>query len=605
MSTVDGSKATLLLGLEDQLRGYQIGLPRLRAVAVEAPSVAPTVAAGTTGVLTGSLSYAYSRVTISGAETALSPWSTPASVTSKQMDISALDWGSDNEVEGIRIYRKIGSGAAKHIWTIWDATKATVTHTDNLAAGSEDASVAAPSADQTALNWGLRDFPFDPAEALIVDPVDIVPQELTGYLGEPRSIQTRVAHTFQGSASLRAGHLVPLLATLSGRPTVVRQATERVRTYSFEPLEEPEDAASLAGLYHMGGAATRPLLFGAARVGELEISSPGNAELQAKWKGMALWSSQESPGYADGGNSGTAILAPVIRGVRGDSGRYVDSVYVKCSAAPTGGAIGLKFKVGSGGTYGSEITAYYDTTSGQLIRYGAQPEPGVLVLYGTANDHLGIDTDRDFEPVSCVICGDVRTWALNDVFEFLPENLIADPRVGDAYSGQSRLAMEQAIYTAARVTALRGTSSASDYFEFEAAAFKLSRGLKVRPGQGPHAKRGTDLILAGFVTLETTFARLLDGREFERWARESQHLAWRVTIEGPRIRTNPGTSSTYREKVQIDIPFAAHSIKRTVPAMEAKETLTIRAKQPTNGAAHYTAQVVTGMGWDFNITAAA
>lgn len=509
----------------------------------------------------------------------------------------------DGSLDDIKVQRITTEGDWLHVGTLWDSTHADTDLSDDLAPGSEDTATTPQTTNQTALNWGLREMPQDPGEVFSVEPVEITPQELTGFLGQPEPVQIRLNQPFAGSGSLRAGHLVAPLASLFGAPTVTRAATEPVRTYDFEPLEEPEDSVSLSGLFHLGGKTTRPLLFQAARVSEVEIGSPGNAELSVKWKGMAIASSQESPGYPDNGNSGTQTLAPFLRGARGDAGRYTDSVFMKVSTGPSAGTMGVQFKVGAGGTYGSEITVRYKTTTGRMYRYGSQAEPAVSVLVGAADDHLGLDTDRDFEPVACVLPGDLRLYAVNDVFEFLPENLIADARAGAAYSNQARLDVPQAIYTAARVTVLRGIGTATDFFDFEAATVKLSRSLKVKTTQGPYAKRGSDLILSGFVNVELGLTRFMDSREFERFARESQRLAWDIQIAGPKISTNPGTKSNSRELIRIQIPRGAHKIKRTVPAAEIREALTIQALQPADGSPHVTAQLVTGMGWDFSAIA--
>ena len=723
MANADGAKATLLLGMEQKLSGYQIGMPFLRTAEVAGPTTAPTVTPGSSGNVTGDgVSYKYSRLTIGRGETGCSSPSVPQVVSAKVVDLSGLVWSADAEVDALRVYRRIddlgsdlitngdfatvltpwtgtnwAQAAAKalhtagataalsqdltlvsgttyqiiftvsgrtagtitpalgavngtavsadgtycqyitaaasgtvaitftptsafdgnlddisckaivtagswlHVGTVWDSTHVTTTFADNIAPGSEDSNEA--KANETANNWGLREMPLDPGPVVKIDAVEVTPNELTGYLGEPDSIPIRVDHPIEWSASMRAGHLVPLIASHLGEPTVTRSATEPVWTYDFEPQDDADKAISLNLIAHLGGSATKPILVGGVRHSEIEIASPGNTELGVKAKGVGCWSSESSPGYPDSGNSGTNTLAPVLRGKRSDADAYTESVFRKITTAPSGGSFAQKFKVASAGTLGPSTTEYYSVSTGRVYRYGAQDEPSVEALVGAAGDPLGYDDDENREPVSCVSPGDVRLYALNDLWEFLPEIKIADSKVATGYSGESRIRTDQYRYTPARVRVLRGVSAANDYLEFTAATIKLSRSITVRPGHGPNAKRGRDLILAGYVKLEMGFTRFVESREFERYARGAQRLVWDIQIEGPRIWVNPGVRSTTRDLIRIQVPHGTVKSVYTVPNGPVTEALTIMAKQPADGSAVFTVQIKTGMGWDFTAIA--
>jgi len=502
----------------------------------------------------------------------------------------------DGNLDDISVKEITTEGEWLHVGTVWDSTHVTTTFADDLAPGSEDTDTAPQAANQTVLNYGLRQFPGDPGEIFEVNATEITPNEATGYLGEPEPVQLRLQQMAQGSASLRAGHLVAYEAAFMGAPTVTRSTTEPVRTYDFTATDEPAAAVSLCGIHHMGGSATRPIIGQGIRISELEIGSPGNTELQVKYKGPFVGTSYDSPGVPAIANTGTIALAPVLRGLRA-LGDYSEAITMEVVAAASGGTFTVKFKKGSG-AWGPTTTMYYRTATGRVYRYGAQVDAACEVLIGASSDHLGVDTDRDFEPVFCLFPGDVRDLDAGDQFVF-SEALIPGPESGSAYSGEALVTTDQAIYTPARVRVYRGFVSASEYYEFEAATVKRTRALKVNAIQGPAFKAGTTVTTAGFVSLELGTTRLLDSRDFERWARASRRLAWDVQISGPKIWTNPGTWSTSRELIRFEIPVGSHIVKRAVGAGEIKETLTVRARQPQDGSPHFTSQIVTGMGWDF------
>src|SRR3972149_6984657 len=75
-------------------------------LAITAPTIAPTVALGVVGNLTGSYMYKYTFVSASGAETMASPASSPITTTSDKVNLSSIAVG-ESEVIRRKIYRTL------------------------------------------------------------------------------------------------------------------------------------------------------------------------------------------------------------------------------------------------------------------------------------------------------------------------------------------------------------------------------------------------------------------------------------------------------------------------------------------------------------------
>lgn len=593
-----GGKALLLLGLEQKIPGYQIGAPLPFAAPISGPSTAPTAAGGDPGNITGtSVSWKCSFVTISRGETECGPASTPLSLSAAQGALTDIPVSADSDVIGTRIYRQIDGGSWLHVWTLWDGS---TSWNDNTAPGAEDWSISPVSANQTANNFGLADIPIDPSSLVTREDTSVTPNELTGTLGEPDAIPISTSYPIDLSGSLRAGHLVPFFGSFLALPVVTRVPAEPVFLYDFPLSDDEADSVSVWGLVHKGGASTRPLLFMGGKINSIDIASPGNAELGVKMKGLACADSESSPGYPDPANTGSYPFHPVLKGTRSDATAYSESVFCECTQAPADGVIKVTYKIGAAGTPGPELSIRYNPATGRQIRYGAQDEPAVEVLV-EGGEPLGFDDGENREPVSIYFPGDLRAIAVGDKWEHKPECLIPEPRSGAAYSNQARLRTDITRFTPTRVSILRGESSVDSLLDFEAVTWKLSRTLAPRMGHGPAAKRPRDLILSGYMKIELDVDRWYDSREFERIQRQNKRFKLDLKIEGPRIVTNPGVKSTYRELIRCQVNRAQIS-KTSSPVTgpgPVKEKFSIVAKQPPDGSTPFSCQIVSTMGWNF------
>lgn len=106
--------------------------PAVNAVMVNAPAAPPTLAAGAAGNLTGTYSYFYSYVDVSGAESAPSPVASVV-LSTQQANLTAIGVSASPTVVSRKIYRTtaLSPVPAAHVGTIADNT--TATYTDNLA----------------------------------------------------------------------------------------------------------------------------------------------------------------------------------------------------------------------------------------------------------------------------------------------------------------------------------------------------------------------------------------------------------------------------------------------------------------------------------------
>jgi len=96
-----------------------------------APLTAPTATAGSAGLLSGSYQYAVTYVTSYG-ETDFCPLSAAVTVTSKQMNLTALPVSTDSAVTGRRIYRTNGTVAGT-FYLVATIPAAGTTYTDTTA----------------------------------------------------------------------------------------------------------------------------------------------------------------------------------------------------------------------------------------------------------------------------------------------------------------------------------------------------------------------------------------------------------------------------------------------------------------------------------------
>ncbi|MDD5305555.1 MAG: hypothetical protein PHS14_20845 [Elusimicrobia bacterium] len=353
------------------------------------------------GVTGASVLYKMSAIYAGLGEGAASAASTTIAPTEKAITVTPAAAPTPNGavVLGRRFYRKIDSGPYLEIKTRWDNT--TDPFTDSIMPGAEGvrtprSGTTGMSAEQTGANFGFQFIRVDNASDFNRDDTYFKSTEQTGRLGEPRGIPGLVKYTHAFNFDVRIGSLVPLLASMMGKPTVTQSTGEPVLTYAFPLSDLSSDSISLSALFYKGGD-FRPQLFLGMKCSEIAFDL-GKKQAQAKAKLEGQHDTECGFGKALSGNTGTFASAPVVRGVRSDAKAYSDSVFVKVIAAPAvSGGIGsftIKAALAAAGTvspsFGDAITKSVKTTTGHDDLTGAGTYTGsVMATYEVEIDATG------------------------------------------------------------------------------------------------------------------------------------------------------------------------------------------------------------------------
>ena len=605
-NTATGAQNVLMLGLEQQIPGYNVGAP-LPFTTAAAPPGAPTTALGSgTGITAASLKYGL-RAWIKGRGlTAIGTKSTPALAPSnKDVTVTWSALAAATGCYGYRVERTTDDGTT---WTpvadVWGRT--TVTYTDAVAVGSEPEMDAPVADDETILNHGLVQVSASPAPFFDRKDGEFNSDELTGYLGEPDAIPGFMTVPAELPFDMRAGVLVPIEATFSGKPTETALTGAPGMQYDFAFAEDEEDQVSLWGLEYPGGA-TRPAIGSGIKYYEIEFSDLGKGIAKVKAKGMGT-------GWTEAGlalppvTPGTYLHVPVVKGQRGDAGRFTDSVFVKIIDAPSAGTFTFKAKIGALSAYGGSgtlMTGYYDTTTGKMILGGTNDEPFVELVDETGAV-LGIDDDENREPFSIYFPGNCALLEADKEYEIPPVALVprALKSISDTTStGDVRRIVRLPRFGPAHVKFLKTVDSVQSKFEFESATLKLSRTGTPAYQPGASAKRPVDVDITGFVGIELSIDARYKTREIERMQRENTRFAVALEITGGRIPSAPGVLSSYREAIYKTFAWcriASFSAPPTGPGL-TKSKVKLVASQPPDGSAFMPLnRIVSRQTWPFH-----
>ncbi len=306
---------------------------------------------------------------------------------------------------------------------------------------------------------------------------------------------------------------------------------------------------------------------------------------------------------------GTYLHVPVVKGQRGDTGRFTTSVFVKIIDAPAAGVFTFKAKIGSGATYGGAgtlLTGYYNTTTGKTTMGGLNDDAWVELVDETG-EVLGIDDDEQREPFSIAWPGDCRLLEVDKEYEIPAQALIprALKSVGDTTStGDVRRIIRLPRFGPAQIRLLKTVDSTQSRFEFESITAKFSRtGTPAYPGGGASALRPSDVDVTGYVAMEFDIDSRFKTREVERMKRENVRFALALEIAGGRIASAPGVLSTYRESVLKTFSWCRISSFSAVPggAGVTKAKVKIVTAQPPDGSSFMPLnRIISKQTWPFH-----
>lgn len=598
-----GAQTLVMLGLEQQVEDFNVGIPIPFTVPADPPGI-PTTAAGTgTGITHATVKYGLQAWIAGRGLTAIGAESTPAlNLTNDSAEVSWTALDAATGCYGYRVCRTVDDGVTwAAIADVWGRT--VVAYTDTTPIGSEP-DLDGPLVDETTSNAGLVQFSAAVADYFHREDGEFQSDEITGELGEPDAIPGFQTFPQDWPFDLRAGKLVPLEASFSGEPTVTFLTGAPGAQYDFGDEDSP---VSLWAQKHEGGA-TRPVTGTGIRFFDIEYSGLGTGLAKAKAKGIGT-------GWTECGIAlppatvGTYLHVPVVKGQRGDAGRLTTSIFVKIIDAPSAGTFTFKAKLGALSAYGGSgtlLTGYYNTTTGRA-KQGGTNEDAWIELVDETGEVLGVDSDEQREPFSIAWPGDCRLLEANKEYEIPAQALVprALKSLSDTTStGDARRIIRLPRFGPAHIRLLKTVDSVQSRFEFESITAKFSRtGTPAYPGGGASALRPADVDVTGYVAMEFDIDGRHKTREIERMKRENTRFALALEIEGGRIPSAPGVLSSYRESVKKTYTWCRISSFSAVPAGTGvtKAKIKITAAQPPDGSAFMPLnRIVSLQTWPFH-----
>lgn len=629
-----GARTLLGFQLERQIPGSQLGCPYPIITAIPAPAAPDCTNGAGTGV-TGVGTFKMAAIYAGRGETAASATGSGVAVEDGSYAVTAplADESGGLVCIGRRFYRDVDSGGFFEVLTIWDNT--TTAFDDATPLGKEGkrrprSGTTGANCDQTGANFGFQFIRPDNGSDFQRDDTNYKSTEQTGRLGESRAIPGLVNYAHTLNTDLRAGTVVALLASMTGKPTVTQAAGAPAFTYDFPLSDLEKDSVSLSAIFHKGGD-LRPLLFGGIKTTEMGITygEKGQAKLQAKL--MGAWDSEAAFGKKTAG-TGTFASAPVARGVRSDANRYTDSVFVKVIAAPAvSGGIGsftIRAALAAAGgtpTFGTAVTSkvYYDPTTKRQCHPAAigatvatRNQSAWVELYdSTSGLTIGIDDEENRKPFLIYFPGDVSLLAANDVYEIKALQPVpgiystahpTGPADDGSYTGQAPRQTLTTRFAPTHVTIMKGPDSAStDILRFQAGNIKISRPADPVNECGPEAANPSEVDVFGKFKIELDVDRRLNSRVFERLMKENGRLYTVLTFEGSRIKIDTVTGTLAAEREAFNLVLAQSRIESLNSPLAGDkvyvEKMKISPEQPDDEDFDVVSPTVTTFAsWDFS-----
>jgi len=521
--------------------------------------------------------------------------------TADAIDLTSIPTSASTKVDRRVLERTDDNGATWAICgTVYDNT--TTTFTDDVA--TLDDSKVTPSTNQTGANYGYTFWELDSYDSE-PDFTNLPVMALLGTAGKPRSIPGPIKISGQPKSDLRPCELAPILTSGGGLPdTYAQVAGEPTFIGTWNATTGKRNARTISAFTYDGSTALVPnFLYGLA-CEELTFDFSGGkiTGITPKFIGANYGTSAPSVQVA---GTGTWAGAFVALGQRYDADALTKSVFIKITQAYSANTIKFKVSVDThasagGGSYGSEYTMYANATSDNQTKGGLQYNDSIE-LADQNGIFLGADSGSNRQPFTLVATAPLAVSVIdvNDIFEILPTATIPGALSGDSpelFSGVPARFATGPRLTDAHVTIIQDDA----VVEATSGSLKFMWPKKEVNALCAGARMVQDLPNEGFFNVELTVVRFLDSTANETTIRTDDRVVAQVRLEGERIPINPGSLSTYREALIVDLPqMAAKSVKSPVTGQVlVVETSVFEAEQPDNPDDDlYTATLQSRQGW--------
>lgn len=592
--------------LEEPSDKYSVGhpIPAGLAAAVTAPAAAPTTGASVgAGNITATVEYRFAYIKQGGFYSAPSAWSTPLALTAKNAELSDLTNSADTTVIGKAIERRIGS-ARCIVEFIWNNT--TTTFTDSRAADSPDLdfSLRLPEVAEAGGNGGFK-YPYVGVPEATIEARTVRAEVVTGGAARPKGRPGPIGLALKISGSFNPGEFVHYLRTMGysitkyGRKsaawtTDLADVDEPTRKYVAVPLTGGVLGDGSLSVHLHGGGEDVNGFHWQHKVSQVVVSTAqgGVATMETETIGCGYTPHGLPAATLDAG-SPTQVVLPVLFGRRSDAARATESTYVKYTAAPSGGTQGIKAKKSAAATYaGTEQTILYDSVTSKKTIQQTGMHSDKIVLKDETDTPMGLGSGR---PLMFLHGGDQTLNEANDEYVFPPK-----PRVPGAGSTPGTDDGTYTGYVPKRIASPDFTESnvsvEDDGTGILVTATKVTLGdpKKLIEGHGVESAYGYDVQDDGEKALTLEFTRYFEDLSYQEKQELLDRGAYTWKAEGDLILITPGTYSTQRESVQIDV--ALGEVVSATPSNDngvRMETVTVEAVEPTDGSNAWTITVIT------------
>lgn len=371
------------------------------------------------------------------------------------------------------------------------------------------------------------------------------------------------------AARFSAATLLTYLEHIFGKVTKSTLATG-IYQYVFEP-DIPGKNTSLWGLWGLPPV-DQGLLYG-IKLSQLAMQIGNNTAIPARLTGQASHGTPVGLAVADGDNTGTYAMGPLLRGLPKST---TGSIFVTVSRVNTG----LQFKV--------EQTAGTPTFPGSAIDVVLDPD----TLSGTWQNLVGA-TGLDLgyyaenkDPIEICwpgLAADHADLAIGDIFEF-PNTWTLPTSV--TYLGGQRFTSAHWLN---EVRALGG----STWTPFRVKTGNLVFGWPTSVDGGSGSRYPYDLLRDGILTPTLQLVRSLTDRRFLAYLEQHLRFEMKTSFIGQQL------SATYRESIVCEWTNVAVQTQAS-PVQNAnaiQETITLRGETSDDGDLPVTVTVISDRDW--------
>lgn len=578
-------------------------IPAGLAAAVTAPADPPTTAASVgAGAITATVEHRFAYIKQGGFFSAPSAWSTPLALTAKNAELSDLDDSADTTVIGKAIERRIGS-ARCIVGFIWD--NSTTTFTDSLAADSPflDFSLRLPEVAEAGGNGEFK-YPYVSVPDVKIEARTVRAEVVTGGAAKAKGRPGPVGISIAIDGTANPGEMAHYLATMGydvvkyGRKsgawtTDLDDVDERTRKYVFTPKTAGLlGKGSVSAHNHGGGEEVNGFMWQGKASQCVVSTAQGGVATMATTLLFCGYTPHGLPAATlDAGDPQQSVL-PVLFGKRADAYRATNPTYVKYTAAPSGGTQGIKAKKTTAAAYdGTQQSVLYNTTS-KKTKQQTGMFSDKLVLNDEADVPMGLGSGR---PLMFLHGGDQTLNEANDeyVFPVVPRlpGLGSTPGTDDGtFTGYAPKRITSPDFTEANATVTKDGTG----ILVTSTKLTLDDAKRIIEGHGVEAGYGYDVQDNGEKALMLEFQRYFEDLSYQEATELLERGAYIWKLEGDLILTTPGTYSTQRETVQVEM--ALGEVVSAVPTRDngvRMETVTVEAVEPTDGSLAWTITVIT------------